>query len=1454
VAGETILGTAVVPIRATLDQLDRDLSEAKAKADAAAKKIESSFAGLGQKLSGVNQQMASVGASLSSKLASPLQALGRLSLGAVTSSVNGLGSAFSLPARAASSLASVVGGISSASVNVLRGAVSGLGSVLTAPIRAVGTLASAVGRITAVPINALRTAAGGLGSAFTAPIRAIGGLTSVLGKIGLAAIGIKAMIIAVGGMASAIMGPVNAAVNLNKQIALTNAVFGKSAAGVINWSKTVAQSLGIAESEALGFNEKSALMLENLGIGAPKAATMAEQILKIASAEALVKGIPIADAYEAIYKGVTGATKGLKDYGIVLTTAQIKQEAVRLGLAKSTKSVSDNAMAQARLSLILKGTAKAQDYLAKNGTGIEQSQKKIAAAFQNVKDTIGNALLPTVATLISKFGDALPGALEKITPLIETVGKVLGGVADVVSGAGWTNLYLSFQDIFGPDMAYKVKMVVEEIGQFGKILKNAFQTGNFAGVAEEIKRIFSGIDWANVWGTLKGLGEGLLTKVQGAIGGIDWSGIWSTAKGIAGTVTTWLGTQFAGINWASVWAKVKVTGGDLASKLPGIVSSVTTWLGNQFAGVKWADVWSKVTGVATDIGTALGSIVSDVTTWLGAQWQSVKWADVWAEASSIGSGLIAGIPPIANTVLEWLKSVWVSIKWADVWGQVKMSAADIGAADVTTAIDGLMSSLKSLGDWLGSPSGKAVMGFFGTIAVELAVYTVAVSAAAIATTGLEIALAALAAAAGIVASPFVIAGVAIAALVGGFIYAYNSSEGFRTAVGDLGSTLGKVASDVGGFIGPQFAALGGTLSTVWKALNTPIDLSGITGPIGAAVSSVGQSVASVGSTISTQIELWKSTISDGFASIGGWIGGAWKKAVDFSTMLGDWLDGKALAPYLKGLWDGLKKDWDEGIKGLNLPTITLPTLPTLAFPAITLPTIDFQPTLDAIKSDWQNFVDNVIPKPVKQLVDLIVGGFQSIYDLLVGKSIVPDTIAAIQAAWNGLTKPITDTVNGIRDAITGAFGTAKGAVDSLFAGLSGIQMPKISFNAEQWVLDNIAQPLANALKGAPLGLGDAAQAWANSLGADIKSQQAALGLDMSTTVGGATTSMLPNAELHGTSTGAAWSTGAAGGVTAGQLTLNSAALSALNQMPVTVDATARAAGSSSGMAWGAGAASGIPSKQGSVNSAAAAMVNKATAVASSFAYSDGLTIGQRISAGLAAGLSKAEAKLAALRSHIDNLNLQKIADAERRLGFASGTSSAPGGIADLAERGGEIVYVPRPTTAYVPKGAQVFTAPESRRMLSDARGAPDIATSARSIGVAFPAGIEVALNRVADALRTMPEMLSEVQLSLPPRQTGGPVQAGSPYVVGERGPEVFVPRMPGLIVPNDRLERTLVPSSTVGAEPRGLVINGPLIANVTVQNEADEDRLAERISKVLGELVQGQISSRSRRPLGSVTG
>ena len=75
------------------------------------------------------------------------------------------------------------------------------------------------------------------------------------------------------------------------------------------------------------------------------------------------------------------------------------------------------------------------------------------------------------------------------------------------------------------------------------------------------------------------------------------------------------------------------------------------------------------------------------------------------------------------------------------------------------------------------------------------------------------------------------------------------------------------------------------------------------------------------------------------------------------------------------------------------------------------------------------------------------------------------------------------------------------------------------------------------------------------------------------------------------------------------------------------------------------------------------------------------------------------------------------------------------------------------------------------------------------------------------------------------RASGGPVSAGSPYLVGERGPEMFVPRSSGSIYPNDALG---------GGVQVGSV-------NITVQNTGDQ--LSPAAQKQIANQVQGIVMS-----------
>lgn len=75
------------------------------------------------------------------------------------------------------------------------------------------------------------------------------------------------------------------------------------------------------------------------------------------------------------------------------------------------------------------------------------------------------------------------------------------------------------------------------------------------------------------------------------------------------------------------------------------------------------------------------------------------------------------------------------------------------------------------------------------------------------------------------------------------------------------------------------------------------------------------------------------------------------------------------------------------------------------------------------------------------------------------------------------------------------------------------------------------------------------------------------------------------------------------------------------------------------------------------------------------------------------------------------------------------------------------------------------------------------------------------------------------------KASGGPVTAGVPYIVGERGPEFFVPNRSGKIIPNNELGDWMQGSS-YGSSSSG----GPLIGTANIYNELDVREVAYQVA------------------------
>ncbi|MDQ5821222.1 MAG: M23 family metallopeptidase, partial [Actinomycetota bacterium] len=317
----------------------------------------------------------------------------------------------------------------------------------------------------------------------------------------------SAAFLSAAGFTAIVKDAIEVAKSLGKETRKTELVFGTFAPAIIKWSHTTATSLGLARDEALHFTAAIGRTLIAMGKSQPEAAKLAPEYVKIGTALAGFAGTEPEEGIEAVRSAIAGSTRSLREYGVYLSTASINAEALRLGLVKSKVDVDAVAEAQTRLSIAqakynqaLKeygpGTTQvasaqlalkdAQDGLEKSlgGTTVKLTEQEKATArlsliqresataqehfnqkgasqtrtfhalVRDLEASLGEALLPTIRELMTELNKWLEGtlesgdaqrelknavagvraAIEAVWPVVKTLAGVARGATEAVGG------------------------------------------------------------------------------------------------------------------------------------------------------------------------------------------------------------------------------------------------------------------------------------------------------------------------------------------------------------------------------------------------------------------------------------------------------------------------------------------------------------------------------------------------------------------------------------------------------------------------------------------------------------------------------------------------------------------------------------------------------------------------------------------------------------------------------------------------------------------------------------------------------------------------------------------------------------------------------------------------------------------------------------------------------------
>jgi phage-related protein len=545
---------------------------------------------------------------------------------------------------------------------------------------------------------------------------------------------------------------IDQAAELSAAVGATKQVFGKSAKGMLDWSKGAAVNLGLSQAEALNATKVFGGFFTAVGMSTKESATMSKSWTTMAGNLAAFADLPTADAIDAITGALRGELDPLQKYIPTVSAAAIQQKAMELSGKKNAKALTDQDKAAAINAFLMDSVANKAGKAERAQGGYAVQMEKLKAQMKDGAAALGGLFLPaltkgmafintTAIPAVKKFGEIVGPKIKAVFGGISSF-KPPKAIVDLATSSQAMSIVTNIKNGFmslGPVFSRAFAVVMPIIRQVAATLGAAFtkalpQIKSILGtIGQIVGQVFEFIRvrvtqtinviqfiWknfgANILGYLSSAFAAVVTILQGAftvIKGVfdviiglltgDWSRAWDGVKTVIQGV--WLVIQ-------GVWQNI-------VAFLTLVVGVVVKVLGAAWAVIASAAVtaWNWIKGVIAaawnGIKTGVGAAVNWVKSIVAAAWSGIQAATsaVWNAIRNFFVGIWNGIKAVVGTAVSAVRTavsaawsaiqaanaaIWNAIRSAitSVWNGIK-SVVSGAAATVRTVISGAWNAVKT---------------------------------------------------------------------------------------------------------------------------------------------------------------------------------------------------------------------------------------------------------------------------------------------------------------------------------------------------------------------------------------------------------------------------------------------------------------------------------------------------------------------------------------------------------------------------------------------------------------------------------------------------------------------------------------------------------------------------------------------------------------------------------------
>lgn len=193
---------------------------------------------------------------------------------------------------------------------------------------------------------------------------------------------------------------------------------------VNEFAQNAAKTAGLSETMAKQYTGTFGAMAKSFKFTEDQAYTMATSLAQLSGDVASFYNITQDAAYTKLKSVFTGETESLKDLGVVMTQTALDDYAMRKGLQKTTKQMSEQEKVALRYEFVLEQLAGASGDFLRTQDGWANQTRLLKLQFDQLKATIGQGLISAFTPLLRVINQVL-AKLQVLTSAISKMAASL---------------------------------------------------------------------------------------------------------------------------------------------------------------------------------------------------------------------------------------------------------------------------------------------------------------------------------------------------------------------------------------------------------------------------------------------------------------------------------------------------------------------------------------------------------------------------------------------------------------------------------------------------------------------------------------------------------------------------------------------------------------------------------------------------------------------------------------------------------------------------------------------------------------------------------------------------------------------------------------------------------------------------------------------------------------------